>query len=177
MKKNAENFFEKISTKITNWTGSPVAFGVAFFVVMAWVLSGPIFNYSDTWQLVINTGTTIITFLMVFLIQKSQNKDSKAIQLKLNELIAASRHASNRMVDIEDLTESELDVLHKYYQKISDISEEDEDIHKSHSIDAAKDLQEQKSERSAITKTRKPGSGTGRAGSKTVKPLSKTRKP
>ncbi|NQX38181.1 Low affinity Fe/Cu permease [Pedobacter steynii] len=177
MKKNAENFFEKISTKITNWTGSPVAFGVAFFVVMAWVLSGPIFNYSDTWQLVINTGTTIITFLMVFLIQKSQNKDSKAIQLKLNELIAASRHASNRMVDIEDLTESELDVLHKYYQKISDISEADEDIHKSHSIDAAKDLQEQKSGRSTIAKTRKPGSGAGRTGSKTEKPLPKTRKP
>ena len=82
---------------------------------------------------------------MVFLIQKSQNKDSKAIQLKLNELIAASRHASNRMVDIEDLTEEELDTLHKYYQKLSDISEEDDDIHKSHSIDAAEDLQDQKS--------------------------------
>jgi len=79
---------------------------------------------------------------MVFLIQKSQNKDSKAIQLKLNELIAASRHASNRMVDIEDLTEAELDVLRKYYQRLSDISEEDDDIHKSHSIDAAEDLQD-----------------------------------
>jgi low affinity Fe/Cu permease len=177
MKKNAENFFEKISTKITNWTGSPVAFGVAFFVVMAWVLSGPIFNYYHTRELVIKNGTTIITVLMVFLIQKSQNKDSKAIQLKLNELIAASRHASNRMVDIEDLTESELDVLHKYYQKISDISEADEDIHKSHSIDAAKDLQEQKSGRSTIPKLQKPGSGTEGAGSKTTKTLSKTRKP
>ncbi|WP_316822664.1 low affinity iron permease family protein [Pedobacter gandavensis] len=137
MKNNKGNFFEKASTKITNWTGSPVAFGIAFLVVVIWVITGPIFNYSDTWQLVINTGTTIITFLMVFLIQKSQNKDSKAIQLKLNELIAASRHASNRMVDIEDLTESELDVLHKYYQKLSDIAEADRDIHKSHSIDAA----------------------------------------
>jgi len=86
---------------------------------------------------------------MVFLIQKSQNKDSKAIQLKLNELIAASRHASNRMVDIEDLTESELDVLHKYYVKLSDISEADEDIHQSHSIDAAEDLQKLKSRRKA----------------------------
>ncbi|MCX2450188.1 low affinity iron permease family protein [Pedobacter sp. PLR] len=137
MKNNNGNFFEKASTKITNWTGSPVAFCTAFLVVIVWVLSGPIFNYSDTWQLVINTGTTIITFLMVFLIQKSQNKDSKAIQLKLNELIAASRHASNRMVDIEDLTESELDVLHKYYQKLSDVAQADLDIHKSHSIDAA----------------------------------------
>jgi len=144
MKKKSDNFFEKISTKITNWTGSPVAFGVAFMIVIIWVLSGPIFKYSDTWQLVINTGTTIITFLMVFLIQKSQNKDSKAIQLKLNELIAASRHASNRMVDIEDLSEAELDILHKYYQKLSDIAEEDNDIHESHSIDAAVDLHESK---------------------------------
>jgi low affinity Fe/Cu permease len=141
MKRSKHNFFERISTKITNWTGSPVAFGVASLVIIVWVITGPVFNYSDTWQLVINTGTTIITFLMVFLIQKSQNKDSKAIQLKLNELIAASRHASNRMVDIEDLTESELDVLHKYYEKLAEISEKDEDIHKSHSIDAAEDLQ------------------------------------
>ena len=144
MKKKKDNFFEKISTKITSWTGSPIAFVTAFLVVVVWLISGPIFNYSDTWQLVINTGTTIITFLMVFLIQKSQNKDSKAIQLKLNELIAASRHASNRMVDIEDLSESELDVLHKYYQKLSDISEEEQDIHSSHSIDAAVDLQNEK---------------------------------
>ncbi|HMI04761.1 MAG TPA: low affinity iron permease family protein [Pedobacter sp.] len=145
MKRSKHNFFEHISTKITNWTGSPVAFGVASLVIIVWVITGPIFNYSDTWQLVINTGTTIITFLMVFLIQKSQNKDSKAIQLKLNELIAASRHASNRMVDIEDLTESELDVLHKYYEKLAEISEKDEDIHKSHSIDAAEDLHKIKS--------------------------------
>ena len=144
MKKKKDNFFEKISTKITAWTGSPIAFVTAFLVIVVWLISGPIFNYSDTWQLVINTGTTIITFLMVFLIQKSQNKDSKAIQLKLNELIAASRHASNRMVDIEDLSESELDVLHKYYQKLSDISEEEQDIHSSHSIDAAVDLQNEK---------------------------------
>jgi len=87
---------------------------------------------------------------MVFLIQKSQNKDSKAIQLKLNELIAASRHASNRMVDIEDLTESELDVLHKYYQKLSDISEADNDIHTSHSIDAAVTLHRVKKEKRAL---------------------------
>lgn len=145
MKRSKHNFFEHISNRITNWTGSPVAFGVASLVIIVWVITGPVFNYSDTWQLVINTGTTIITFLMVFLIQKSQNKDSKAIQLKLNELIAASRHASNRMVDIEDLTESELDVLHKYYEKLAEISEKDEDIHKSHSIDAAEGLHKIKS--------------------------------
>ncbi|MCX2479792.1 low affinity iron permease family protein [Pedobacter sp. MC2016-15] len=144
MEKKKDSFFESMSTKITYWTGSSAAFGTAFAVIIIWGITGPIFKYSDTWQLVINTGTTIITFLMVFLIQKSQNKDSKAIQLKLNELIAASRHASNRMVDIEDLSEAELDVLHKYYQRLSDISEEDEDIHNSHSIDAADDLQEEK---------------------------------
>lgn len=137
-----------MATKITCWTGSSLAFGIAFAVIVIWGVTGPVFKYSDTWQLVINTGTTIITFLMVFLIQKSQNKDSKAIQLKLNELIAASRHASNRMVDIEDLTEAELDVLHKYYQRLSDISEEDDDIHNSHSIDAANDLQKEKEGRS-----------------------------
>ena len=142
MEKQKDSFFEKMATNITCWTGSSPAFGIAFAVIIIWGISGPIFKYSDTWQLVINTGTTIITFLMVFLIQKSQNKDSKAIQLKLNELIAASRHASNRMVDIEDLTEAELDVLRKYYQRLSDISEEDDDIHKSHSIDAAEDLQD-----------------------------------
>ena len=123
MKAKKSNFFETAATKITCWTGSSSAFGIAFAIIVIWGITGPLFKYSDTWQLVINTGTTIITFLMVFLIQKSQNKDSKAIQLKLNELIAASRWASNRMVDIEDLTESELDVLHKYYQKLSDMSE------------------------------------------------------
>jgi low affinity Fe/Cu permease len=141
-----DSFFEKMATNITCWTGSSAAFGIAFTVIVIWGISGPVFKYSDTWQLVINTGTTIITFLMVFLIQKSQNKDSKAIQLKLNELIAASRHASNRMVDIEDLTEAELDILRKYYQKLSDVSEAEEDIHKSHSIDAAEDLQAQKAQ-------------------------------
>lgn len=144
MEKQKDSFFEKLATNITCWTGSSAAFGTAFAIIIIWGVCGPVFKYSDTWQLVINTGTTIITFLMVFLIQKSQNKDSKAIQLKLNELIAASRHASNRMVDIEDLTEAELDVLRKYYQRLSDISEQDEDIHNSHSIDAAEDLEKKK---------------------------------
>ncbi|GLU53633.1 low affinity iron permease family protein [Dyadobacter frigoris] len=148
--------FEKIATKITNWTGSSPAFVIAFLIILVWGITGPFFNYSDTWQLVINTSTTIITFLMVFIIQKSQNKDSKAIQLKLNELIAASRHASNRMVDIEDLTEDELNILHKFYQKLSDISEDDQDIHHSHSIDAAEDLQKKKN---SYKKTRKPDEG------------------
>ncbi|MES2454766.1 MAG: low affinity iron permease family protein [Bacteroidota bacterium] len=133
--------FELIANKITCWTGSGPAFGIAALIIIAWAISGPVFHYSETWQLVINTGTTIITFLMVFLIQKSQNKDSKAIQLKLNELIAASRHTSNRMVDIEDLSEEELDTLHKFYEKLADVAQGDDDIHKSHSIDEAEKLE------------------------------------
>ena len=113
-------------------------------IVVIWAASGPIFNYSETWQLVINTGTTIITFLMVFLIQKAQNKDSKAIQIKLNELIAANERASNRIVDIEDPTEKELDQLHCYYEKLADFAEDDGDIHTSHSIDAAQRNQDDK---------------------------------
>src|SRR6476661_6471030 len=109
-----------------------------------WATTGPLFKYSETWQLVINTGTTIITFLMVFLIQKSQNKDSKAIQIKLNELIAANDKASNRMVDIEDLTEDELDRLHEFYCTIAEMAEKERDIHTSHSIDKAVENQKRK---------------------------------
>lgn len=139
-----KKFFERFANKITVWTGSPIAFGTAAAIIIVWAISGPIFNFSETWQLVINTGTTIITFLMVFLIQKSQNKDSKAIQLKLNELIAANRYTSNRMVDIEDLTETELDELHKFYGRLATLAKKEGDIHKSHSIDAAHHLWEKK---------------------------------
>ena len=145
MSSQNKNLFEKFASKITCWTGSSMAFGSAFIVVVVWLISGPFFHYSDTWQLVINTGTTIITFLMVFLIQKSQNKDSKAIQIKLNELIAASRHASNRIVDIEDLTEEELDILHKFYETLAERSKKENDIHSSHSIDIAEKLHKVKS--------------------------------
>ncbi|MBO6201606.1 MAG: low affinity iron permease family protein, partial [Chryseobacterium sp.] len=92
-----KNKFELLADKVTQWSGSSYAFGIAAGLIIAWLFCGPIFKYSDTWQLAINTSTTIITFLMVFIIQKSQNKDSKAIQLKLNELIAASKDASNRI--------------------------------------------------------------------------------
>ncbi|MCD9853910.1 low affinity iron permease family protein [Epilithonimonas sp. JDS] len=134
---NNKNLFERFANAATAFTGSSSAFIIAVLVVIIWAVTGPIFNYSETWQLVINTGTTIITFLMVFLIQKAQNKDGKAIQLKLNELIAASKQASNRMVDIEDLTEKELDQLHDYFVKIAELSKQAENIHKCYSIDAA----------------------------------------
>lgn len=139
-----KSFFEKFANGATKFTGSSAAFIAATAIVVIWAVSGPAFNYSETWQLVINTGTTIITFLMVFLIQKAQNKDGKAIQLKLNELIAANEKASNRMVDIEDLTEKELDQLHIYYEKLADFAEDDSDIHSSHSIDAAERNQDLK---------------------------------
>src|SRR5690606_13003556 len=107
------NGFEKFSNKIIQWTGSSGAFGIASMLVVGWILCGPIFGFSDTWQLVINTGTTIITFLMVFLIQKPQNKDGKAIHLKLNELIAASPKAKYQLVEIEAHKETGILSQHK----------------------------------------------------------------
>ncbi|WP_316768238.1 low affinity iron permease family protein [Pedobacter frigiditerrae] len=143
--KKGISLFERFANGATKFTGSSPAFLGAAGIVVLWAAMGPLFDYSETWQLVINTGTTIITFLMVFLIQKAQNKDGKAIQLKLNELIAAQEHTSNRMVDIEDLTEDELDQLHKYYVKLAALAKKESDIHCSHSIDAAEELNTEKS--------------------------------
>nr|WP_183564955.1 low affinity iron permease family protein [Mucilaginibacter sp. SP1R1]MBB6151410.1 low affinity Fe/Cu permease [Mucilaginibacter sp. SP1R1] len=137
MAKKKKNLFERFANWATIATGSSAAFIIAISVIIVWGITGPIFRYSDTWQLIINTGTTIVTFLMVFLIQKSQNKDSKAIHLKLNELLASHQGASNRMVDIEDITEKELDQLHKFYVQLSALAEEEDDITCTHSIDAA----------------------------------------
>lgn len=136
---NKKNFFERFSNKATAATGSSAAFFTAISVIIVWGITGPIFKYSDTWQLIINTGTTVVTFLMVFLIQKSQNKDSKAIHLKLNELLASHQGASNRMVDIEDLTEIDLDRLHKFYVQLSTLAEKEDDLTRTHSIDAAQE--------------------------------------
>src|ERR1700761_8942894 len=126
--KKKPNFFERFSNWATVATGSSAAFMIAGGTVVIWAISGPFFNYSETWQLVINTGTTIVTFLMVFLIQKSQNKDSKAIHLKLNELLASHEGTSNRMVNIEHLTEKELDHLHHFYAQLSALAEKDSDL-------------------------------------------------
>ncbi|MDO3628603.1 low affinity iron permease family protein [Mucilaginibacter sp. BT774] len=139
------NYFERFSNWATAATGSSIAFIIAAAVVLIWAITGPLFHYSETWQLVINTGTTIITFLMVFLIQKTQNKDSKAIHLKLNELLASHEGASNRIVDIENLTEEELDHLHKFYARLSSLAEKEDKITSTHSIDAAEDNQKRKS--------------------------------
>lgn len=137
MQKTLTTQFEKFSARATKVTGKPIAFIMAFLIIISWVITGPIFHYSDTWQLVINTGTTIITFLMVFLIQQSQNKDTLALQLKLNELIAASSKASNRLIDVEDLTAAELDLLKNFYIKLAELAKQEGNIHKTHSIDEA----------------------------------------
>lgn len=131
--------FDTFSSKVTNAAGSPAAFISAFLIIILWAVTGPIFKFSDTWQLVINTGTTIITFLMVFVIQQSQNKDTKAIHLKLNELIACNKYASNRLIDIEDLTSDEIEVLKKFYIKLAKLSAEEKDIHSTHSLDEAEE--------------------------------------
>jgi low affinity Fe/Cu permease len=96
-------FFHRFANAVTRISGRPVASVMAFLLIIVWAITGPFFGFSNTWQLVINTGTTIITFLMVFVIQQSQNKDTMAVQLKLNELIASQKNASNRLIDIEDL--------------------------------------------------------------------------
>ncbi|MEO8513841.1 MAG: low affinity iron permease family protein [Ignavibacteria bacterium] len=142
-----QNFFERIAIILTKFTGGTTAFVLSISVVILWATTGPFFDYSTTWQLVINTGTTIITFLMVFLIQRTQNKDSLAIQLKLNELIASMKGASNRMVDIEDISECDLEVLKTYYQKLARLIEQEKDISVSHSIEEA-----EKSHKRKVTK-------------------------
>ena len=157
MKKNKKSglskFFNKFSGTITKATGGPMAFILALLVIIIWGVTGPIFKFSDTWQLVINTGTTIITFLMVFVIQHSQNKDTMALQLKLNELIAASHDASNRLISIEDLSEEELEMLKKFYIQLAHLAKKEKDIFKTHSIDEANANTLQKIEKtSAISK-------------------------
>lgn len=137
--KKRSNFFDTFSNKVTRAAGSPAAFFTAIAIVIIWAVTGPIFHYSDTWQLVINTGTTIITFLMVFLIQQAQNKDTVAIHIKLNELIAATQGASNRLIDVEDLTDAELQTLKNFYIQLSELAKKDNDLTCSHSVEEATD--------------------------------------
>ncbi|MEO8215704.1 MAG: low affinity iron permease family protein [Acidobacteriota bacterium] len=125
------------SQSVTEWTGSSLAFFIALGIVIIWAVTGPIFHYSNTWQLVINTGTTIITFLMVFLIQRAQNKDSLALQLKLNELVAAMEGASNRLIDVEHMSEKDLKLLRSHYRRLVEMSVEDGDLVHSHSVEEA----------------------------------------
>ena len=130
-------FGSRFASKISAWTGSTAAFMTALAIVIGWGLTGPLFGYSDTWQLVINTGTTVVTFLMVFLIQRAQNKESLAVQLKLNELVAAVVGASNRLISVEDLSEEELQILHQHYLRLAHMAQRQADIRQSHSIEEA----------------------------------------
>ena len=130
--------FEAFSKAITHLTGTTAAFGFALAVIVGWAILGPVFGFSDTWQLVINTGTTIVTFLMVFLIQRSQNKDSLAIHLKLNEIVAAMRGASNRLVDVESLSEKDLETLHRHYMELAKLALSAANITESHSVEEAR---------------------------------------
>jgi low affinity Fe/Cu permease len=110
--------FRHISVKISSWAGSASTFALALLIIITWAITGPLFDFSDTWQLVINTGTTIVTFLMVFLIQNTQNRDTNAIQLKLDELIKSSHTARNSFVGLEDLTDNELLELDQEFKKM-----------------------------------------------------------
>jgi len=140
----AARAFERFAATATRLTGGVGAFAIALGVVLAWATTGPVFHFSDTWQLVINTGTTVVTFLMVFLIQQTQNKDGLAIQLKLNELVAALEGASNRLINVEDLTGEELRVLHRHYARLAEMAKEAADTRDSHSIDEAEKRHERK---------------------------------
>jgi low affinity Fe/Cu permease len=142
-----KNAASRFATWVTSKTGSTPAFLVALGIVAVWGLTGPLFHYSDTWQLVINTGTTIVTFLMVFLIQRAQNKDALAVQLKLNEIVAAMDGASNRLISVEDLDEHELDVLHKHYRKLAEMAKAETKLTHSHSIEEAEERHETKKRR------------------------------
>jgi len=135
-------FFENFARAVTRFTGSTPAFTIAAGIIVVWGVTGPVFHFSDTWQLVINTGTTIVTFLMVFLIQRSQNNDSRAVHLKLNEIVAALEGASSRLVNVEDLSEDELKVLHHYYQRLAQLAKKDSSLKESHSIEEAAEKHE-----------------------------------
>jgi low affinity Fe/Cu permease len=128
---------ERFSRKVTEATGTSTAFILALLVIVVWLVTGPLFHFSDTWQLEINTGTTIVTFLMVFLIQRSQNKDALAIHLKLNEIVAALEGSSNRLIDVEDLDEEEIKTLHTYYKRLAIMAKKDLKLTQSHSIEEA----------------------------------------
>ena len=128
---------ERMAQGVSRFTGSTAAFVAAVAAIVTWAASGPVFGYSSEWQLVVNTGTTIVTFLMVFVIQRAQNKESLAVQLKLNVIVAALEGASNRLINVESLGEEELATLHRHYARLVELSRKDTDLLQSHSVDEA----------------------------------------
>ncbi|CAN5890661.1 hypothetical protein BH11BAC4_BH11BAC4_08750 [soil metagenome] len=160
MSKSGNNIIEKNFHRFSNWvakaTGSPAAFFSALTIVILWAISGRFFHYSEVWQMIINTGTTIITFLMIFIIQQSQNKDTTAIHLKLNELIASNKNTSNRLVASEDMTPAELEVIKKYYRKLSEKSNDKESVYAIHSFDEKAEDTEKSEAKSKDMKEKQP---------------------
>lgn len=140
------SLFDRAAGAVTHAVGTPAAFGIALAAIVLWAATGPVFGYSETWQLIVNTATTIVTFLMVFVIQQSQNKDSVALHLKLNELLASHRHASNRLIAIEDLDEAELAVLREFYCRLGELAARERGVHETHSLDEAIEADREKRE-------------------------------
>ena len=118
----ANDTYSAVAKAIARFTGRPVTFALAVGVIVVWIVTGPLFAFSDTWQLVINTGTTVVTFLMVFLIQNTQNRDTQAMQVKLDELIRVTKGAHNALLDLEELSEAELNLFRVKYQKLATLS-------------------------------------------------------
>ena len=136
--KRAESPLARFASGAAEGAGSSAAFALAALAIVVWLATGPAFGFSDTWQLVINTGTTIVTFLMVFLIQRAQNKDARAVHLKLNELVAAVKGASNRLISVEDLTEDEVRTLKEHFRALAELSKGDGHLTQSHSVEEAR---------------------------------------
>jgi low affinity Fe/Cu permease len=133
--RSQRGLFGHISSGVTRATGSSYGFLVAFALVLVWAATGPMFGFSSSWQLIINTGTTVVTFLMVFVIQAAQNKDTLAIHLKLNELISSNSAANNRLVNIEEVSPAELAVIKKFYGRLAIRVGRATNVHASHSLD------------------------------------------
>jgi low affinity Fe/Cu permease len=165
MGQKAHNSFgrwlEHLATSVTHWTGGTSAFAIAAATIVIWLVTGPFFGYSDTWQLIINTGTTIVTFLMVFLIQRSQNKDSLAIHLKLNEIVAALDGASNRLIEVESFSEDELNLLRRHYHTLVTMAAHDVTLTKSHSVEEAGVRHRRKIRAPKLQSESKPETETG----------------
>jgi low affinity Fe/Cu permease len=134
-KDRINDVLERLSHRVTFWAGSSWAFGLAVLALLAWAATGPLFGFSGTWQLIVNTGTTIVTFLMVFLIQRSQNKESLAVQIKLNELLAAQQGASNRLINVEDLNEQQITQLHERFGELTTKLETAKSNGETHSVE------------------------------------------
>jgi low affinity Fe/Cu permease len=156
------SIFDRFAGAVTRLAGTPWAFAVAVLSIVLWAATGPVFHFSENWQMVVNTGTTIVTFLMVFLIQQSQNKDSLAVHIKLNELLAAHELASNRVVAVEDLDEADLETLRKFYCELAKLAEKEGGVKSSHSLDDAQDAHARK--RHGVDKA--PKKSTRRAATK-----------